>query len=128
MIEVLPNRHLRITFDRRSHNPILREAALDQDCFSILLAETIPHRVRLHVMLRLTTARRVGENVSWFPPCGNRRSNGKDWGRKRLSPPSRRRLVNKYKHAAQVSEFRRKPLTHSLAIRARKTPKVALPN
>lgn len=35
MIEVLPNRHLRITFDRRSHNPILREAALDQDCPTI---------------------------------------------------------------------------------------------
>ena len=29
-IEVLPNRTLRILFDRRSHNPILREAALDQ--------------------------------------------------------------------------------------------------
>lgn len=28
-IEVLPNRRLRVTFDRRSHNPILREAALD---------------------------------------------------------------------------------------------------
>lgn len=31
-IEVAPNRRLLITFDRRSHNPILREAALDQDC------------------------------------------------------------------------------------------------
>lgn len=30
-IEVAPNRRLLITFDRRSHNPILREAALDQD-------------------------------------------------------------------------------------------------
>lgn len=30
-IEVAPNRRLPITFDRRSHNPILREAALDQD-------------------------------------------------------------------------------------------------
>lgn len=30
-IEVLPNRILRVTFDRRCHNPILREAALDQD-------------------------------------------------------------------------------------------------
>ena len=29
-VEVLPNRCLRITFDRRSHNPILREAALDK--------------------------------------------------------------------------------------------------
>ena len=30
-IEVASNRRLFITFDRRSHNPILREAALDQD-------------------------------------------------------------------------------------------------
>jgi hypothetical protein len=30
-IEVGPNRRLVVTFDRRSHNPILREAALDQD-------------------------------------------------------------------------------------------------
>ena len=30
-ITVLPNRVLQITFDRRSHNPILREAALDKD-------------------------------------------------------------------------------------------------
>lgn len=30
-ISLLPNRILRVTFDRRSHNPILREAALDQD-------------------------------------------------------------------------------------------------
>ena len=31
-IEVISPRHLRIRFDRRSHNPILREAALDHDC------------------------------------------------------------------------------------------------
>lgn len=31
-IEVVSPRRLRIRFDRRSHNPILREAALDQDC------------------------------------------------------------------------------------------------
>jgi len=31
VVEVTPNRCLRITFDRRSHNPILREAALDKD-------------------------------------------------------------------------------------------------
>ena len=30
-IEVMPNRILRVTFDRRCHNPILREAALDKD-------------------------------------------------------------------------------------------------
>jgi hypothetical protein len=30
-IEVLPNRILKVTFDRRCHNPILREAALDQE-------------------------------------------------------------------------------------------------
>jgi hypothetical protein len=30
-IEVLPNRVLQVTFDRRCHNPILREAALDHD-------------------------------------------------------------------------------------------------
>lgn len=30
-IEVLPNRILRVLFDRRCHNPILREAALDKD-------------------------------------------------------------------------------------------------
>jgi hypothetical protein len=31
-IEVVPNRRLLVTFDRRSHNPILREAALDRNC------------------------------------------------------------------------------------------------
>ena len=31
-IEVLPNRILRVTFDRRCHNPILREAVLDKEC------------------------------------------------------------------------------------------------
>lgn len=31
-IEVLENRRLRITFDRRYHNPTLQEAALDTDC------------------------------------------------------------------------------------------------
>ena len=31
-IEAIPNRRLLVTFDRRSHNPILREAALDRDC------------------------------------------------------------------------------------------------
>jgi hypothetical protein len=31
-IEVRPHRRLLVTFDRRSHNPILREAALDRDC------------------------------------------------------------------------------------------------
>lgn len=30
LIEVRPNRQLLVTFDRRSHNPILREAALDK--------------------------------------------------------------------------------------------------
>jgi len=30
-IEVLPNRTLRVTFDRRCHNPVLREAALDKE-------------------------------------------------------------------------------------------------
>jgi hypothetical protein len=30
-IEVLPDRIMRVTFDRRCHNPILREAALDKD-------------------------------------------------------------------------------------------------
>jgi len=30
-IELLPNRIVRVTFDRRCHNPILREAALDKD-------------------------------------------------------------------------------------------------
>jgi hypothetical protein len=30
-IEVAPNRRLLVTFDRRSHNPILREAGLDQN-------------------------------------------------------------------------------------------------
>jgi hypothetical protein len=34
-IEVVPNRTLRINFDRRSHNPILCEAALDRDCPAI---------------------------------------------------------------------------------------------
>jgi hypothetical protein len=31
LVEVRPNRRLLVTFDRRSHNPILREAALDQN-------------------------------------------------------------------------------------------------
>jgi hypothetical protein len=35
VIEVAANRTLRVTFDRRSHNPILREAALDRDCPTI---------------------------------------------------------------------------------------------
>ena len=34
-IELLPNHTLRVTFDRRCHNPILREAALDKDCPAI---------------------------------------------------------------------------------------------
>ena len=34
-IEVAPNRRLLVTFDRRSHNPVLREAALDRDCPAI---------------------------------------------------------------------------------------------
>ena len=32
VIEVVADRTLRVTFDRRSHNPILCEAALDRDC------------------------------------------------------------------------------------------------
>jgi len=35
VVEVTPNRTLRVTFDRRSHNPILREAALDKDSHTI---------------------------------------------------------------------------------------------
>jgi hypothetical protein len=35
VIEVAGDRTLRVTFDRRSHNPILREAALDRDCPTI---------------------------------------------------------------------------------------------
>ena len=34
-IEVAADRTLRVRFDRRSHNPILREAALDRDCPAI---------------------------------------------------------------------------------------------
>jgi hypothetical protein len=34
-IEVLPHRRLRVLFDRRCHNPILREAALDKEARSI---------------------------------------------------------------------------------------------
>jgi hypothetical protein len=34
-IEVVSNRRLRVTFARRRHNPILREAALDKDCPAI---------------------------------------------------------------------------------------------
>jgi hypothetical protein len=30
-IELLPNRIMQVTFDRRCHNPVLREAALDKD-------------------------------------------------------------------------------------------------
>jgi hypothetical protein len=32
VIEVTTGRTLLVPFDRRSHNPILREAALDRDC------------------------------------------------------------------------------------------------
>ncbi len=35
VVEVMPNRTLRVTLDRRSHNPILREAALDKDSRTI---------------------------------------------------------------------------------------------
>jgi hypothetical protein len=35
VVEVLPNRRLLVTFDRRSHNPILREAALDKHSPSV---------------------------------------------------------------------------------------------
>jgi hypothetical protein len=35
VVEVRPNRTLRVTFDRRTHNPILREAALDKDSRTI---------------------------------------------------------------------------------------------
>jgi hypothetical protein len=46
VIAVAANRTLRVSFDRRSHNPILREAALDRDC------PTIPwlsdYRVEFH--------------------------------------------------------------------------------
>jgi hypothetical protein len=35
VIEVRANRRLLVRFDRRSHNPILREAALDRDCPAI---------------------------------------------------------------------------------------------
>jgi len=35
VVEVTPNRTLRVTFDRRSHNPILREAALDKNSRTI---------------------------------------------------------------------------------------------
>jgi hypothetical protein len=35
VIEVATDRTLRVRFDRRSHNPILREAALDRDCPTI---------------------------------------------------------------------------------------------
>ena len=31
-ITVTPDRIVQVTFDRRSHNPILREAALDEHC------------------------------------------------------------------------------------------------
>lgn len=34
-VEVVSNRRLRVTFARRCHNPILREAALDKDCPAI---------------------------------------------------------------------------------------------
>jgi len=35
MVELLPNRTLRVAFDRRCHNPILREAALDKERYPI---------------------------------------------------------------------------------------------
>jgi hypothetical protein len=43
LVEVAPNRCLRITFDRRSHNPVLREAALDND------GRAIPWLKRYHL-------------------------------------------------------------------------------
>jgi hypothetical protein len=47
-IERLPNQTLRVTFDRRSHNPILREAALDQD------RQPIPWLNGCHLRIRLS--------------------------------------------------------------------------
>jgi hypothetical protein len=32
LVEVISNRRLLVTFDRRSHNPILRETGLDRNC------------------------------------------------------------------------------------------------
>lgn len=46
VIEVAPDHTLRVTFDRRSHNPILREAALDRD------HPTIPWLSGYHVEFR----------------------------------------------------------------------------
>lgn len=34
-IRLMPDRTLRVTFDRRSHNPVLREAGLDENCRTI---------------------------------------------------------------------------------------------
>ena len=46
LIEVLPQRRLRITFDCRSHNPILREAALDNN--SPAIAWLNRHRIEFN--------------------------------------------------------------------------------
>jgi hypothetical protein len=46
MIEVTTDRTLLVTFDRRSHNPILREAVLDRDCPAIPWLSD--HRVKFH--------------------------------------------------------------------------------
>ena len=48
VVEVAPNRCLRITFDRRSHNPILREAALEKDARTIAWLKR--HRIEFNYL------------------------------------------------------------------------------
>ena len=47
-IEVTDGRRLRVTFDRRCHNPILREAALDHDSPRIPWLNN--HRLEFHYL------------------------------------------------------------------------------
>jgi hypothetical protein len=66
VIEVAPKGKLRVTFDRRSHNPILREAALDRDC------PTIPwlsgYRIEFHYQCSLERCPATRKMSVNFPP------------------------------------------------------------
>ena len=83
-VEIEPDRTLHVTFDRRCHNPILREAALDKDKTRNPLARRIPNTVPVFV-------RKLP-----MPSSDRRRSNcssavSTSVGAEKKSPPAERR-------------------------------------